>query len=188
MSNISFISYREIIVKILHISVHLLCFQVIETMLELWRWSSICGKEPSTWCEQTIVQRSSNYSQTERLNVSMTFTSNGKLEFVPRDQVPLYLSLLFFISTQKYVVPRNFLSIRIFWAVFICSISILRNSQLQSDVCRLPYTWSLNSLITQSKLKRRQILCLTARLQLPKFIRYSRKANFRQNFRLPASG
>ena len=102
---------------------------------------------------------------------------------------PYTCRLLFFISTQKYVVPRNFLSIRIFWAVFICSFSILRNSQLQSDVCRLPYTWSLNSLITQSKLKRRQILCLNAKLQLPKFIRYmySRKADFRQKFRLPPS-
>ena len=183
MSNISFISYREIIVKILHISMHLLCFQVIETMLELWRWSSICGKEPSTWCEQTIVQRSSNYSQTERLHVSMT--ANVNLYHVTK--FPYTCRLLFFISTQKYVVPRNFLSIRIFWAVFICSFSILRNSQLQSDVCRLPYTWSLNSLITQSKLKCRLILCLTAKLQLPKFIRYSRKANFRQNFRLPPS-
>ena len=32
-------------------------------------------------------------------------------------------------------------------AVLIFSFSILRNSQLESDVCRLPYTWSLNSLI-----------------------------------------
>ena len=29
----------------------------------------------------------------------------------------------------------------------MCSFSILRNSQLESDVCRLPYTRSLNSLI-----------------------------------------
>ena len=36
---------------------------------------------------------------------------------------------------------------RIFWAVFICSFSILRNSQLESDFCRLPYTWSLNTLL-----------------------------------------
>ena len=28
------------------------------------------------------------------MHVSMTFTSNGKREFVPRDQVPIYLSLL----------------------------------------------------------------------------------------------
>ena len=116
MSNISFISYREIIVKILHISVHLLCFQVIETMLELWRWSSICGKEPSTWWPQTIVQRSSNYSQIERLHVSMTFTSNGKLEFVPRDQVLLYLSFTVhyfytkICSSTQFLIDKNFLS------------------------------------------------------------------------------
>ena len=34
-----------------------------------------------------------------------------------------------------------------FWAVFICSFSILRNSQLESDICCLPYTWSLNSTV-----------------------------------------
>ena len=37
-----------------------------------------------------------------------------------------------------------------FWAVFICSFSIFENSQLESDVCHLPYTWCLNSLITMS--------------------------------------
>ena len=118
----------------------------------------------------------------------MTFTSNGKRGFVPRDQVSLHLSftVLYFYtkicSSTQFLIDKNF-----YWAVFICSFSILRNSQLQSDVCRLPYTWSLNSLITQSKLKRRQILCLNAKLQLPKFIRYSRKADFRQKFRLPPS-
>ena len=60
---------------------------------------------------------------------------------------PFTCRLLFIISTRKLVVSRNFLSIRIFWTVFICSFSILINSQLESDVCRLPYTWSLNSLI-----------------------------------------
>ena len=185
MSNISFISYREIIVKILHISVHLLCFQVIVTMLELWRWSSICGKEPSTWWAQTIVQRSSNYSQIESLHVSMTFTSNGKLEFVPRDQVPLYLSFTVhyfytkICSSTQFLIDKNFLS--------CFYLLIFYFEKFSTSICRLPYTWSLNSLITQSKLKRRQILCLTARLQLPKFIRYSRKANFPQNFRLPPS-
>ena len=34
-----------------------------------------------------------------------------------------------------------------FWAVFVYSFSLLINSQLESDVCRLPYTWSLNSLM-----------------------------------------
>ena len=49
----------------------------------------------------------------------------------------LLCHLLFIISTHKLVVSRNFLSIRIFLAVFICSFSILRNSQRESDVCRL---------------------------------------------------
>ena len=67
----------------------------------------------------------------ERLII--TFTSNGIREFVPPCR------LLFIISARKLVVSLNFLSIWIFWAVFICSFSILRNSQLESDVCHLPY-------------------------------------------------
>ena len=73
----------------------------------------------------------------ERL--SITFTSNGIREFVPPCR------LLFIISAHKLVVSLNFLSIWIFWAVFICSFSIWRNSQLESDVCHLPYVagdWS----------------------------------------------
>ena len=53
--------------------------------------------------------------------------------------------LLFIISTHNLVVSPNFSSIRIFWAGFICLFSILRNPQLETNVCRLPYTWSLNS-------------------------------------------
>ena len=49
--------------------------------------------------------------------------------------------LLFIISTHKLVVSCNFLSIRIFLAVFICSFSILRNSQL--DVCRKREAYTL---------------------------------------------
>ena len=41
---------------------------------------------------------------------------------------PLTCRLLFIISTQNLVVSPNFLSIRIFWAGFICLFSILRNS------------------------------------------------------------
>ena len=82
----------------------------------------------------------------ERL--SITFTSNAKREFVPRERFfPLLVAYCNIISTHRLVVSRNFLSIRIFWTVFICSFSILINSQLESDVCRLPYTWSLNSPI-----------------------------------------
>ena len=74
----------------------------------------------------------------ERL--SITFTSNGKCEFVPNDQVsiPFTCRLLFIISTHKLLVSCNLLSIRIFLVVFICSFSILRNCQLESNVCRLP--------------------------------------------------
>ena len=47
--------------------------------------------------------------------LSIKFTSKGKREFVPRDQVSLYL---FIISTNKLVVSRNFLSIRIVLSCF----------------------------------------------------------------------
>ena len=51
--------------------------------------------------------------------------------------------LQFVISKPKLAVSRNFLSIKncLEPHVFICSLSILRNSQLESDVCRLPDTW-----------------------------------------------
>ena len=43
------------------------------------------------------------------------FTSDGKREFAPRDQVSplLVVRSLFIISTRKLAVSRNFLSIRI---------------------------------------------------------------------------
>ena len=97
----------------------------------------------------------------ERL--SITFTSNGRREFVLHDQFP---PLLVVYGISVSVVSRNFLSIKIFWAVFICSFSILENSQLESDVCRLPYTWSLKSQISllycpvnYSREKKRAYLC-----------------------------
>ena len=58
--------------------------------------------------------------------LSIKFMANGKREFVTRVHTIFYLYELF-------------------WAVFTCSFSILRNSQPESDVCRLPYTWNLNS-------------------------------------------
>ena len=51
--------------------------------------------------------------------------------------LPFACHLMFIISTHKLVVSRNFFFIKIFWAVFICSFSILRNSQFESDVCRV---------------------------------------------------
>ena len=60
---------------------------------------------------------------------------------------PITCRLLFTISTHKLVVSHNFLSKRIALdSFFFCSFSILRNSQLESDVCHLPSTWCLNSL------------------------------------------
>ena len=72
----------------------------------------------------------------EGLNI--TFTSNGK-----PGNCTTWLSFLFacrslfIISTPKWVVSRNFYPYKSFWAVFTCSFSILRNSQLESDVCRM---------------------------------------------------
>ena len=63
----------------------------------------------------------------ERLSIK--FTSNGKREFV---RFFFTCRLLFIISTPKLVVSRNFLSIRVVLSCFICSFSILRNSQLES--------------------------------------------------------
>ena len=83
----------------------------------------------------------------ERLNI--TFTSNGKLEFVPRDQVSPLLVLLFIISTHKLEVLRNFLSIRIvlgcfylliflFWEIFTdlnLTFAICRIGRAQTEPC-----------------------------------------------------
>ena len=46
--------------------------------------------------------------------------------------------LLFITSAQISVVSRQFCQKELFYAVFICSLSFWRNSQLDSDVCRLP--------------------------------------------------
>ena len=59
----------------------------------------------------------------ERLRV--TFTSNGKREFVPDDQVSSLhvIYCMFIISTRKLVGSRNFLSIRIFLSSFYMLVS-----------------------------------------------------------------
>ena len=52
---------------------------------------------------------------------SFTFKSNGKREFVPREQVPgplLVVYLVFIISTHKLVISYNFLSTRIVLSCF----------------------------------------------------------------------
>ena len=57
--------------------------------------------------------------------LSFTFTSNGKRKFVPREFL-VYLSITFIISTNKLVVLRNFLSIRIVLRSFYLLISYFK--------------------------------------------------------------
>ena len=59
---------------------------------------------------------------------------HGKREFVPRDQVFLYL---FIISTNKLVVSRNFLSIRIVWSCFYLFIFYVE--KFSTWIWRLPF-------------------------------------------------
>ena len=78
---------------------------------------------------------------------SITFTANGKREICTTwPSFPLTCRLLFIISTHKLVVSRNFVSIRVVLSCFE-SFSILRNSHLESAVCRLPYTRSVVACI-----------------------------------------
>ena len=56
---------------------------------------------------------------------------------------PFTCLLLLIIYTHKLVVLRNFVSIqlyKLFWAVFISSFSILRNSRLESVYCNFIVT------------------------------------------------
>ena len=75
----------------------------------------------------------------ERLR--FTFTPNGKREFVPRDKVfPLFSvnSLLLLHKKISSFMPVLIIGIVRDWFYgFICLFSILRNSQLESGVCRL---------------------------------------------------
>ena len=79
----------------------------------------------------------------ERL--SITFTSNAKREFVPRDQVSRLLVVYCPLFLQiNLVVSRNFLSIRIVLSCFYPLIFYFE--KFSTWIWRLPYTWSLNSL------------------------------------------
>ena len=75
----------------------------------------------------------------ERL--SITFTSNGKHKFVPSDQAShllvIYSSLLLQITN---LVSCSVLSRRIVLSCFYLLIFCFENSQIESDVCHLPYT------------------------------------------------
>ena len=55
-------------------------------------------------------------------------------------KLPFTIHLLFIISMHKLVISHNFLSLS-----FICSFSI--NEKFSTLIWRLPYMWSLNSLL-----------------------------------------
>ena len=87
----------------------------------------------------------------ERL--SITFTSKGKREFVPRDQVSSWACRLrFIISTRNSVVSRNFLSIRIVLSFFYQPVSYFEKclTWIWRLPFNLPYTGSVKSLLRGS--------------------------------------
>ena len=64
-----------------------------------------------------------------------TFTSNGKREFVPRDQVSPLLAVYCSSFLHKLVVSRNFLSIRIALSCFYRLIFYFK--KFSTLICRL---------------------------------------------------
>ena len=64
----------------------------------------------------------------------MTFTTNGKRQFLPRDQVFRHFSFTVHDLT-KLVVSGQFYPKELCWTVFVRLLAILKNSQLESDVC-----------------------------------------------------
>ena len=108
-------------------------------------------------------------TQTERL--SITFTSNGKGEFVPRDQVFHYLSFIihyfysYISSFTKFFIHKNcfelFLSAHsLFWDILINWIWRLP--------IRIPYTWGLSIALHVAESKRRQ--CMSERWSFKIFL------------------
>ena len=103
---------------------------------------------PRAFCWDPIIvmpgSRMDIFQVIERLR--FTFTPNSKREFVSSDQVfPLIVvNYLFLQLKNSSFTPVLYIRI----VLDICLFSILRNSQLESDVCRLAYAWILISLIT----------------------------------------
>ena len=70
----------------------------------------------------------------------MTLCPMAKANLYHVTKFPIYLSFTvhhFYLLISRFA---QFLSIRIVLSCFIRSYSILRNSQLESDVCRFPDT------------------------------------------------
>ena len=79
---------------------------------------------------------SRDFSYIERL--ICTFTPNGRREFVPRDKVFSLFSVYSFLLLHKNkYFYANFNHRNRSGLFCICLFSILRNSHLESDVCRL---------------------------------------------------
>ena len=68
------------------------------------------------------------------------------VKFVPRDQGSSFSSVVYCISTPNLVVSGNFLSIRIVLSCFY--LLIFYFEKFPAWICRLQYTWSLNSLLS----------------------------------------
>ena len=99
----------------------------------------------SVWCRLLFIGLI-----VKTLSIQLCKKANANLYHETKVSFLFTCCLLFIISSPKIVVSCNFLSILIlFWAVFICSFSILRDSQLESDVCHLQYKWSSNSLVVE---------------------------------------
>ena len=87
---------------------------------------------------------------TGKLNI--TFTLNGKREYVPGDQVFYTCRSLFIISTTKLVVPRIFLSKRIVLSCFYLLIFYFEKFSTEFNVCRLPRYVKLTPLYSGQNL------------------------------------
>ena len=72
---------------------------------------------------------------------------------------PFTCRLLFIISTHKYVVSRNFLSIKNFWAVFICSFSTWIWCLPFAVYVKLKLSNIIVILVKYSREKKRAYLC-----------------------------
>ena len=114
--------------RIIHVKP--LCKTVVLVVYERWQLTRGSNQKASTgkilmfWIGNGTLER-----------LSITIMSNGKREFL---QFPLYWSFTVHYFTTL-VVSRKFLTIRIVLSCFVCSFSLLRNSQLESDVCCLAY-------------------------------------------------
>ena len=98
-------------------------------------WAFICEKFFIPLPEITALKQRKRMLWLKRLIT--TFTSNGKREFVPRDQVSSLLAVYCSLFLHKLVVSRNFLAIRI---VLSCSYRLIFHfKKFSTWIWRLPF-------------------------------------------------